>query len=66
MKDLNENAEAQVNHYLVPPSSDRMLDGVLNDTQLGRIEAYIKARAEVLAEEKHTEMEELLNEVIQE
>ena len=41
-----------------------MLEGVLNDSQLSRIEAYVKARAEVLAEEKHDEMEELLNEII--
>ena len=43
-----------------------MLDQILNDDKLGKIEAYVRARAEVLAQEKHEEMEELLNEIIHE
>lgn len=66
LKDLNDNVEAQVNHYLVPPSSEKMLDQILDDDKLGKIEAYVRARAEVLAQEKHEEMEELLNEIIHE
>ena len=41
-----------------------MLDGVLNETQLRKIEANLKARAEGLSKEKFEEMEELLNDII--
>ena len=41
-----------------------MLDSVLNDTKLHEIEAYVKARAQQLSQEKHEEMEELLNDII--
>ena len=64
LKNLEENVQAQVNHYLVPPSTDKMLDSVLNATQLQQIEAYVKARAKVLAQQKQQEMEELLNDII--
>ena len=42
---LKENVQAQANHYLVPPSTSKMLDSVLSDTKLAEIEAYVKARA---------------------
>ena len=57
LKNLNENVEAQVNHYLVPPETTKMLESVLNDTQIAKIETYVKARAKVLAREKQDEME---------
>ena len=41
-----------------------MLDSVLSDGKLHEIESYVKARASVLASEKHDEMEELLNDII--
>ncbi len=34
LKELNENVQAQANHYLVPPSSSKMLDAVISSTQL--------------------------------
>ena len=49
LKDLNENVEAQANHYLVPPSTTKMLDSVISKDELAKIEAYTKARAKVLA-----------------
>ncbi len=52
LKDLNENVEAQANHYLVPPSTQNMLDQVLSRDELTKIENYTKAKAEVLAKEK--------------
>ena len=41
-----------------------MLDDVLSDDKLHEIESYVKARATVLATDKHDEMEELLNDII--
>ena len=64
LKNLNENAEAQLNHYLVPPTTTKLLDSVLNQKQLSDIESYVKARAQVLAQEKFAEMEDLVNEII--
>jgi len=61
---LNESAEAQTNHFLVPPQTNKMLSSVLGSDQLKKIEAFVKARAKVLAREKQDEMDELLNEVI--
>ena len=61
---LKENVQAQANHYLVPPSTSKMLDSVLSETKLNEIEAYVKARAQYLSQEKHEEMEELLNDII--
>ena len=61
---LKDNPEAQVDHYLVPPSTTKMLDEVLSDTKLKQIESYVMKRAKVLAQEKHQEMDELLNDII--
>ena len=64
IKSLTENAQALENHYLVPPSSSKMLDGVISAEQLTKIETNLKGRASMLSREKHHEMEELLNEIV--
>ena len=64
IKSLTENAQALENHYLVPPSSSKMLDGVISAEQLTKIETNLKGRASMLSREKYHEMEELLNEIV--
>lgn len=41
-----------------------MLDGVLSQAQLGKIEENLKGRAAGLSKEKYSEMEELLKDII--
>lgn len=48
----------------MPPCTTKILDGVLDDAKLTKIETFVKTRAAVLAKEKHEEMEELLNDII--
>ena len=64
MKDLTKSVQAQASHFLVPPSTTKMLDAVLDEARLTSIEEYVKARSEVLAREKFEEMEELMNEIV--